>query len=607
MGPLSQRLAALALFAAVCLPAVPAYSAATEAESCVKAYQENHLAAWGLTRGRWDGFCAQGHTPKVIVDQTRAAFADECGKRYLKYVEQKKIAAKAIEADCGAGRPGEARLREKLGLEQVKYGEPGEQREGKSKTDPGEKKHAVAGKELSAVPKFSRETPLTKALLDKTFTGAAKRGELGGAPPTAVSGRPGGKLPEPALAPDIAGKPGLRTKDVPKSEIIPRVSDAAIAKYIYIDAGDKGEPEWKRKLRYALGDSKLLGPALETEQQKFVKQVIGKLQESEEGRRILNDVVQEAKLAGRQVTIRAEDFAGSVRMVDDGVETVRGLRGTANSANWTYTFNKKFMDYENREQALETMAVLTGHELQHIRWNSGKKRDLPEYADILHYDLGNEKEARLKGALIAVELNKGTPNAELYSAANISRNPDGYWADMKMVNGNYARSLEPQEMADPIGTYERRLKRLEDHQKETEEMARLEIPARLAEIAHLEQDHGLKSELGMVRGYYESSKEFMPGRVEKTQKTIDYIRQQLDYMKRNPQLVAKLKRAAADENYALIAEENARDEEKLAGLLATKTLPPKTLPQGVWSRAQFYEFVESDRHDHPEHWYAKNN
>ncbi|OGR59626.1 MAG: hypothetical protein A2X36_05420 [Elusimicrobia bacterium GWA2_69_24] len=589
---------ALPAFLCACIGAVlPIHAVSAPVPGCAEAYQPSLADSWDLSRESWDAECGKGHLPEEILSRAKTAFMAACQERFAKAAKVSIPDDRTVRERCAEGRPGERRLMEDFG---APLQGPLPQNTGKVMS--GKPTQGVV--ELNGV--FEGGVP-SEGLVHRMFTGAVQRSQLQVGEP--YPGTPVASAQDTAL---LGVDASLRTPGLRINSNIPMAaaSDSApldpteIARYIRIEPGKKPVVGWEA-IRNSLG---LIGvggllPSI-TQEELLARNVLKKLQESEEGRRVLRAVIEEARRAGKTVTVKAEDYDGTSVLVSRGVESLHGTRGEAHTQSFAYSFNRGFTDFKDSETALQTMAGNMGHEFWHMVWDHRNERNLPKYAKALDYDLSNEKSARMKGYLIALELNSGKANDYTDETRGVLTGGDQYFERMKTWHPYYSLQLNRADMADPLAAYQRTLKALKASLASEQKTLAEWVPRRRIELSHMEGTHGLTPKLTELHEEVESKAGKLPHDIEQSNQSIRRVTERIALLQspKGGALLQSFQAAAKDPEYGKLEAAFQRDKDKLAALAKKKSLPTAVPTPGQLDWKEFDELVAKDKKENPDHW-----
>lgn len=429
---------------------------------------------------------------------------------------------------------------------------------------------------LSVSAALGAERALQKGgSLNLLFDRSQTRGEA--AVPVAADA--GGAHPSPvnrAVAPTRldAGAPAAVSAD--------RIDPKEVAKHFQFEPPDS----WLSRLPGPLGwlghgiDVVLVKPIRGAffcgPEKAYVKSMTDKLQESEEGRKIVRGVISE----GVVVKIQPENFPGSRIDKRGELEELNGVRGMADTDSNVYTFNKLFMKMQDRESGLESAASNMGHELNHVLLHTRVGKRLPEYEDVLNYALVDEQSARLKGYVIAWQLNKGKPNGYIQDAKQVADNPEDFWERMKSWSSAYERSLDLEEMKDPVASYEARAERIKKEVDESGELAP-GYDFTLRRIDHMGSVHRFAEALKELRAHIQGQKDSVPEEIKEVRESQAIVNERIAYLKsaKGKAFLEKMKKAASDPRFIQLFHDMQADLAKLQDYKKTKPVPkPKPTP-----------------------------
>jgi hypothetical protein len=534
------------------------------------AFDLSHERVWGLTEGAWTAACTEGRDPAETLERAKRAFIQDCEARHPGLDKDK------VTASCALGKPGEESLFTDRSGPLLKPAAP--------------------DSALSGLDKLTGEG-LDGSRLDTAFTGAADRAampdEASGAPKAFQTLSSSARAP---LAPAAFARRTLPPKDPP-------ISKAGLDRYIRIESF--GEDSWAgagaRKLDEWSGGR--LSGLLRPEDQKFARDMVARLQESAEGRVILRGLIAESKASGQPVRIRLVDYPGTQVVKSGGIEDLQGgVYGEAYTQNGLLQINRAFMKYRDRDAALEDAAGTAGHELNHIWLYRKVRRLMPEYEDVFDYDLGDEMAARVKGALVAVQINRGRATSDTEAARSIAEDADGFFERMKLWHPGYSMSLTLDEMADPIPAFKGRLEALQGALDDAKDALKA-VPRLLRRIQHFETAHKLAGRLDELKAGALADQKTLPSDIVSYETAIRLVRERLSHLgsAEGKPMLEKLKQAAADPKYGRIMQEARADLAKLKGHTSAKPLPKPKPDAGQIGWAEFHELIKKDRAENPSH------
>ncbi len=369
---------------------------------------------------------------------------------------------------------------------------------------------------------------------------------------------------------------------VPQTE--PRIDPKEVSDHFKYSAPDSSISDWPGPLGWLGGlvDHGIVKPIREAffanDEKAYIKSVTDELQHSEEGRKIMRGIVSE----GITVAIQPTAFPGSPVVKKGDLEEITGTRGEAIPEERIYRFNSNFIKMQDKEVALESVASNMGHELNHILLHAriDKNFKKEDYGEVLDFALVDEQSARLKGYVVAYELNKGKPNGYIQEARGLLNNPDAYWESMKLWMPAYARTLDLDEMKDPVRAYQARLQALTDKRDELEEEGP-DLAFDLRRIDHMGSAHGLAAQLTELRSLFASDQKTLPTRMADVKESIDVVKERISFLqtKEGKPLAEKLKAAANDPKFVKLFGDMQGDLKKLEGYKDSKPVPePKPTP-----------------------------
>lgn len=271
-------------------------------------------------------------------------------------------------------------------------------------------------------------------------------------------------------------------------------------------------------------------------EREFALKMTEKLLESPEGRRILGETIDEYKRRGQKILIHSQSWPRTRLASYDGVEQILGASsGESLFPLGEYHFNRAYLEMKNRDLALESAASVMGHELRHLWLHANIRRVMPEYAGVFQLDLANEQSARLKGYLVAWEINRGRPSQYILESQELLGNPPAYWELIKVLDPGYVLKLDSHEMFNPLFAYRSRLQALKRVLSRTKDGSAIK---------------GLKESIAAVR------------------RQTNTLR-----VPKGRELIARMKQAALDPRYRAIWEGLKKDLAKLRNLAAFGTNP----------------------------------
>ncbi|HAH05478.1 MAG TPA: hypothetical protein DCM05_02970 [Elusimicrobia bacterium] len=521
------------------------------------AFDPSHERLWGFTQQAWTAACERSEDPAKALEQAKRAFIRDCEARHPALPKDK------LSASCALGKPGEESL------------------------FPGGAepflKPAAPDSAFTGLDKLIQDGP-DAARLDAAFTGAAARAAMpeegSGAPKAFQTLRSGARTLAPAA---------LVYRAAPPKE--PPISRADLDRYVRLEvfAGQAA-----RTLDRWTGGR--LSDRLLPEEKRFAQDVLSHLQSSSEGRVILRSLIEESRKSGQPVSIRIVDYPGTQVIKYSGIEDLQGgVYGEAYTAEGVLHLNRAFMRYQDRDAAIEDAAGTAGHELNHIRLYRKVKRLLPEYADVFDNDLSDEIAARVKGALVSVELNRGRATSDTEGARGIAADAEGYFERMKLWSPGYSLSLDLAEMADPLQAYQGRLGALEEALQDAKDSLK-EQPRLLRRIRHFETVHKLAGRLDELKGQVEANLKTLPSDIEQYEETLKLVRQQIAYLgsSEGRTMLEKLRKASQDPKYGKIMQEVRADLAKLKERTAARPLPKPKPDSRQIGWAEFHELVKKD-------------
>ncbi|MBI3299744.1 MAG: hypothetical protein HYZ75_16380 [Elusimicrobia bacterium] len=441
--------------------------------------------------------------------------------------------------------------------------------------------------------------------LDALFTGSVPRQDLVTAVFGGGMGMAGGARAAfgARLAP-AAAQPVRREPPAPAAAI----SAEDLKRYIKLAAGDDGQ---------------------------FQRELLATLQTSPTGRRILKELIAEAKLAGVQVSVLPHRYEGSTIYVQNGTQRPNGTRGEMDTNTHTYTYNALFSEMNDRKLALEQAAGNAAHEFQHEVFSLRTQRLLvakvPGYKAVIDsYDQLDEAWARPIGYMVGAELNGGrsTPYTEEGRDLANADDVDEFYEGMAMWGEYYATRLMPKDWADPIPAFQKRAETLQRKIADMMDTRENWVPARLSELDTLDR---LAATPGKKYTHYKELKEqgawdeirsdvrarqvSLPTKIQQFETAFIKLRERLAFLRagalptgakgHDPVAAGRLadmKRMAVDPAFLALKGQFERDVKAYQDYVDSHGLPAAAPPKGKWTFAQYYEFIKNDRAAYPDHW-----
>ncbi|MBI5243600.1 MAG: hypothetical protein HY922_07935 [Elusimicrobia bacterium] len=332
------------------------------------------------------------------------------------------------------------------------------------------------------------------------------------------------------------------------------------------------------------------------------KQAIMHLQSTPEGREVIQELQREYAKSGRKVVIRAVDVEGSAVVQRRGIEGIDGIRGLAYYNEGIYEFNRKFLEFKDKDVAMETLCGNMSHELRHLVSHAQIKRLLPDSHEVFKKSLLDEQRARLSGYLVAARLNSGKATDYSEEAKDLARKPGQYWDGLKR-GPYYVDSLEADEMRDPVQAYTDRLAVIQTLiDRLSKSIAGL--PKLGAKLQIMEDKEGLKARLTELRSQYDGQAASDPERLKRYEAQLAKVKSLRDRLMspQGEELLKRFQAAADDPEFRRLQQAMVRDEKALIELLAGKPLPVLKPTPGQLDWDEFNECVERSRRDHPAFW-----
>jgi hypothetical protein len=308
----------------------------------------------------------------------------------------------------------------------------------------------------------------------------------------------------------------------------------------------------------------------------YIRSMTDKLQQSEEGRTIIRGIIAE----NVTVHVQPTNFPGSYVSRKGDLEEIIGTRGEADWDDDSYHFNTKFLDMKDKEAGLESAASNMGHELNHLLLHHQVKSRLPQYDDVLQFALVDEQAARLKGYVVAWEINNGKPNGYIEDGRQIADNPDDFWERMKLWSPAYARCLDLSEMKDPVRSYQARDVAIKGQLDDLDQSGAF-ISFNLKRIDHMAQAHGYKDNVAELRANTLSEQKSLPSDIKDMRESQQVVEERIKYLNSpaGKAFLGKMKKAAADPQFIQLFNDMQGDLAKLKAFQASKPVPqPKPTP-----------------------------
>jgi len=355
---------------------------------------------------------------------------------------------------------------------------------------------------------------------------------------------------------------------------------------------------WFERIGAEIDRARRRDPAVE-----FSRKAIMRIQTTPEGREVLGQLQDEYLRTGRKLIIVGGEFRNSAVIRDNGVETINGIRGQANPIEGIYLFNRKFLEFRDKNVSMEYLCGNMAHEMRHLVSRAQIDRLSGRAGAAFSHAFIDEQRARLTGYLVAARLNKGVPTDYSDEARNLIRAPRAFWAQMKSWS-IYAHNLDMDEMRDPVRAYSQRIAMLRSAIAENDANISQHFPRTESQLEVLEKREGLKGQLRDVRGIYQSLLENEPGERAANVQMLDAITD-LRRKLRSPEssgLLLSYTTAHDDPAFQLLEDGLQRDMKSLASLVHHKGLPHFKPRPGQLSWAQFQERVRESQRLHPEYW-----
>ncbi|MFA6030172.1 MAG: hypothetical protein WC969_09980 [Elusimicrobiota bacterium] len=338
--------------------------------------------------------------------------------------------------------------------------------------------------------------------------------------------------------------------------------------------------------------------------QDFLRACFDLMQTAPEGREVLRQLVDEYTRGGRKVTIMPEDFADSTIFHDGEMEDINGTHGMVVPDQYAYYFNSKYLEFENRDLAIQYVAANIAHEFRHLVNQAQVERITPEAAEAFSLAFINEQRARQTGYLVAVRTNKGKATGSTEDARSLAQDPDGYWEGLKA--GGYSQYLDIDEMSDPVRAYSSRIALLQEEAASVREQIAQQIPRTRAALEILSTKEGHAAELKNLREEIDTMSKILPEELKEILGTIKEL-QRMVAVFRSPRArgdLQYLRAAAKSPAFQKLVADYRRDQAALVQLLREKPIPAPVMPKGQsgWERVR--ALVKQSQREHPQYWAA---
>ncbi|MFA6092703.1 MAG: hypothetical protein WCU88_13275 [Elusimicrobiota bacterium] len=337
--------------------------------------------------------------------------------------------------------------------------------------------------------------------------------------------------------------------------------------------------------------------------QAFACKALFLMQKTREGRRVLRELIEEYRLSGRTLLIRAEDYDDSMILERNNLQQIIGLRGQVIQSIRVYGFNRKFLEFKDQDLAAATLAANMAHEIQHLASEARLERLAPELVPAFSRTILDESLAKLSGYLVAAELDPRIPVYTILEARRCAQDPDAYWDSLKL-SGSYALADDPEEMQDPAASYERRLRASEKSLQEMREQVRTELPRTLSAMEILSAREGLGRKLQLLRKETESSEKALALQIRSIEGNLPALREHLQDLRSGGARDAKAlySRALSQPVYQDLLQERAQAQSELRSLFQDVPLDEPAWPADQLTWKQFRQEALSSRQRHPEYW-----
>lgn len=347
-----------------------------------------------------------------------------------------------------------------------------------------------------------------------------------------------------------------------------------------------------------LGSYLTVDPKLPPKEQAYLNALLQRMQDSGEGRRILQGMVEESRLGKSRFRVSMKTYDKSIIVDWEGFENISGgSYGEAEPDSRTIRVSRTLLRFSSPEAAVDNAVGTLAHELTHLWRNARVKRLLPRFAQVFDLDRNDEEVARLKGMLAAAETHRGKPNVDTQDAADLLIDPDRYYERMQLRCDVYAMTFSAAEMLDPAAAFRQRLQALRGALQERQRLL-AELPRRLRQIKHLSACRGLAPRLRDLLARTVASQKTLPELVSDTKEAMAQVKKQLEAFqtRAGKKLIAGLRAAAADPEYQSLQREQADDLARLR-----RHQLPRLEPTDQLSQADLEAWVERDKNENPSH------
>ncbi|MFA6094021.1 MAG: hypothetical protein WCU88_12410 [Elusimicrobiota bacterium] len=330
-----------------------------------------------------------------------------------------------------------------------------------------------------------------------------------------------------------------------------------------------------------------------------------------EGRKVLRELIDEYRRAGKTVVVGAAEMPGSRILRNKGVEALAGMYGLACYTAYPpqcwykdqYVFNDLFLDFKDQGAAAQYLAAVMSHEFQHLAARAYVHRVDPQAEDVFtRFGLINEQRAREVGYLVAVRVHNGRRIAHLTEAESFVQDPDRTWDNLKS-DDYYAENLDLQEMKDPVAALQAHQRLVGGSEAEAREFLEQKLPRRTAAADILENKESLGPALEDIRANIQALKDYLPRRIEGLGKGVRTLQSRIDQLSspRHRALVEDIRKAADSPALRKMASDLDRDQKALIEFVNANPLPSAPAG-GQLNMDDFRAKVKESRRLHPQYW-----
>ncbi|HAM35723.1 MAG TPA: hypothetical protein DEB40_14145 [Elusimicrobia bacterium] len=333
----------------------------------------------------------------------------------------------------------------------------------------------------------------------------------------------------------------------------------------------------------------------------LARDAMARMQQTPEGREVLRQLLDEFGKKGKSVLIKGKDTPGSLLYSDKGVETILGNRGVSNYLDYSYSFNRKFLEMKDRSLAVDMLAGNMAHEMRHLVSFAQVERISPEYFKSFTLSLINEQRARQTGYLVAARLSSGKATFQTQEAEALAKDPERFWDMYK--GGSYARMLDMTEMRDPLAAYRQRMMVLQEKMAEYIPMIK-ELPVLNMAMDIMTKKEGLGHNADDLRLEIKAREIDIPAELQKVTDALLSVQSLSEEFQdpKNSEWLVRMKTASKSAAFQRLLADQKKDQEALVQLLQGKRMP---LPQPKRDQIGWEEFgrlVKKSQREHPEYW-----